>query len=116
MITPKISLIVVTRNKQSLTYDSLSLRPDKYIAPNVDIEDTNVPIMDMVYNLFEKHVCLDHHLINFMFLDNQHSDNILNLRYYCLIPFNIKTMNTFFLSIDYYARHHYYLQKVLNVL
>lgn len=111
----KLKLYILSFNKHLLEYDVVSISDDT-IEPLIYDLTENTSIDAQIKKLFEDHIDLSFEYIRVNLTDTYIDKNILNIVYYCLIPFQTKTKNCFLLPINPNAIHSKNLRKIINCL
>lgn len=102
-------------NKSSLGFDVVSTEESQLAVPSFDITEETI-IVDELKKLFEKHVDLSAQFTQFILSDVYVENKVLNVDYYCLIPYTAKTKTQHAITEEnqkYYPKN---LQKILRVL
>lgn len=115
MTNPKVNLYIIMFNKSSLGFDVVSTEESQLSVPSFDITEETI-ITDSLKKLFEEHIDLSSQFTQFILSDVYIVEKVLQIDYYCLIPYTAKTKIQHAITEEnqkYYPKN---LQKILRLL
>lgn len=99
MIQCNVYLYILIFNKQTLTYEILSIDKDRCVIPHKTLI-SNIEIHSVLEDIFKHHVDLEPFYTNFVLADIINEDT-LSVNYFCLVPYATKIKQGHLLSINY---------------
>ena len=115
MTNPKVNLYIIMFNKSTLGFDVVSTEESQLAVPSFDITEETV-VVDSLKRLFEDHVDLAAQFTQFILSDVYVKEKVLNIDYYCLIPYTAKTKIPHAITQENQKYYPSNLQKILRLL
>lgn len=113
-MTSKILLYIITRNKQTMDYEVLSIDPESIKPPTLDVV-ANIDIQDQYQTLYNQYIINYSNINNIFTFLNIDVTETIDIIYFCFVPFGTKHQNSYFIPIkqnEIFTKH---IRQIINV-
>ena len=113
MIKAILELYILVLDRESYSYLIVSEHSEKFAAPSVNI-NAKVEIESLLSLLYIKHTNTTSSYTNFISLNSYIRDEKLIVPYYCIVPYNIETKESYLLRTENHRHDLPIISKILN--